>query len=43
MKTFRNLMLLAVVASLLSSCIVQDRGYRHHRGGYGGGYWHRGY
>ncbi|MGY0037552.1 hypothetical protein [Pedobacter sp. NJ-S-72] len=41
MKTFRNLMLLTVVASLLSSCIVQDRGgYRHHRRDR---YWHRGY
>jgi len=47
MKTFRNLMLLLVTASLLSSCYVQDQGGRgrghghgHHRGGHGPG-WHR--
>jgi len=35
MKTFRNLMLLLVTASLLSSCLVQDQGRGHgkHRGG----------
>ncbi|WP_262496993.1 hypothetical protein [Pedobacter lusitanus] len=44
MKTFRNLMLLTAVVSLLSSCIVQDRGeYRYHRRHYHGGYWYRGY
>jgi hypothetical protein len=50
MKTFRNLMLLLVTASLLSSCYVQEqgrgRGYGHHRHGYGHGHghgWHRGY
>jgi len=47
MKTFRNLMLLLVTASLLSSCYVQDQGGRgrghghgHHRGGHGPG-WRR--
>lgn len=52
MKTFRNLMLLLVTASLLSSCYVQDnggrgRGYGHghhkHRRGHGGPGWHRGH
>lgn len=44
MKTFRNLLLLLVTASLLSSCYVQGEGrggHRHHRhggGGYGRGY-----
>jgi hypothetical protein len=50
MKTFRNLMLLLLTASLLSSCYVQEqgRGYGHHRRGYGHGHghghgWHHGY
>ena len=33
MKTFRNLMLLLVTASLLSSCLVQDQGRGHGRRG----------
>ncbi|MBB5637587.1 hypothetical protein HDF26_000441 [Pedobacter cryoconitis] len=43
MKTFRNLMLLTLVASLLSSCIVQDRGGYGYRRHYHDGYWRRGY
>ncbi|MCX2479674.1 hypothetical protein OQY15_11310 [Pedobacter sp. MC2016-15] len=48
MKTFRNLMLLLVTASLLSSCYVQDnRGRGHYRHGHGhrhgGPGWHRGH
>ena len=35
MKTIRNLMLLLVTASLLSSCLVQDQ--RRGRGKHGGG------
>lgn len=47
MKTFRNLMLLIAAVSLLSSCLVQERGrgrggYGHGHGHGGGGY-HRGY
>ncbi|MET1053952.1 MAG: hypothetical protein ABWY16_01475 [Pedobacter sp.] len=46
MKTFRNLMLLLVTASLLSSCYVQEngrgRGHGHGRG-HGGPRHHRGY
>jgi len=38
MKTFRNLMLLLVTASLLSSCYVQDGG--RGRGGHGHGHGH---
>jgi len=41
MKTFRNLMLLLVTASLLSSCLVQDQGRGHGRRG-GGGHGHHG-
>jgi hypothetical protein len=54
MKTFRNLMLLLVTASLLSSCYIQDSGrgggHRHGHGhgpkykrGHGGPGWHRGH
>lgn len=50
MKTFRNLMLLLVTASLLSSCYVQENGrgrgpgYGHGHGhGHGGPRHHRGY
>ncbi len=47
MKKFRNLMLLLVAVSLLSSCLVQDGrsgrghgrgGHGHHQGG-GHGHW----
>ncbi|MBB6498364.1 hypothetical protein [Pedobacter cryoconitis] len=41
MKTFKTLLLLTVVASLLSSCFVQEPGYhRHYRHD---GYGYRGY
>jgi len=42
MKAFRNLMLLLVTASLLSSCIVQEpgRGHGRHGGGHRGGHGH---
>ena len=44
MKTFRNLMLLLVTASLLSSCLVQEPGRGRGRGGHHGhGGYHRGY
>lgn len=43
MKTFRNLMLLLVTASLLSSCLVQEPGRGHGRRGHGHGGYHRGY
>ena len=43
MKTFRNLMLLLLATSFLSSCYVQgEGGPRHHRHHHDGGYY-RGY
>lgn len=48
MKTLRNLVLLLVTASLLSSCLVQERGRGYGRGpgrghGHYGGHGHHGW